>query len=158
LKSRGKWGAAAVFAASLAGAGVLSAGPAQAAAQVSGPGNDTTSVELCNESNYVAFAKWVGNGLSQDLTHVNPGTCFTDTLLFPGDVSDDDSGSTATLWMFGINPVTHQGFDLRSDGMEVINGDLNVFNKFLLHATGTPSDHPYTATLFPDDDFTVSGS
>lgn len=146
MKSRSRWGAAAFFAAGLAGAGILASGPAQAAAQGSGPGNDSTAVEVCNESNYVAFAKWVGNGLSQDETHVNPGTCFTDTLLFPGDVSQ---GAVAELWLFGINPVTHKGFDLHSNGGPVAGGNLNTFSKILMHATGTPSNHPWSVQLFP---------
>lgn len=119
-----RWGAGLAGSALLAGVALVgTTGVAQADA------GGRISVEVCAEGNYTAYAKWVGGGLSQDETHVTPGTCFTDGLLVP------QPNATSTLYLFGIDPSTHKGFQV----FQLTVADLPSVSKILFRAQGTSS-------------------
>lgn len=86
--------------------------------------------------NYTAYAKIVGDGNNTDLTHVRPGSCFSNDLILTG-------STDFTVWLFGLYNISHKGFDVVPGGAPAAGcwntGKVHEIDLWAAGTTTTPA-------------------
>jgi hypothetical protein len=122
-----------------AGAAALGIGAsivtAAGAAQAAPAAPREVKVEVCAEGSYTSYAKWVQAGQDLGLPHQAPGGCQS-TFVLPV-----DNQAPVTLYIFGVDPTTHKGFEMGHTTPADPPGRLTTI---LWHTTGTASSHHFT--------------